>query len=83
MSTPLPPKQPAPNPPVATLPKCSVCGNAFPTQHPHPAISFNAGAKARSAKVKAAVATQVAPYDVNKTYTVCVPCYLKALGVKP
>jgi hypothetical protein len=62
---------------------CSVCDTEFPPASPLPAMTFNIGANTQNPKVKSDYAHQVTPYNVDKTYVICFPCFFKALGIKP
>ena len=65
------------------MPLCDACGSEMPLPNPLPAMTINIGSRTKVPAIKEEWATRVAPYDVDKTYIICFPCYFKALGIKP
>ena len=62
---------------------CSACDKEFPPASPIPAMTFNLGANTQNPKIKADWQNQILPFNIDKTYAICFPCFFKALGIKP
>ena len=71
-----------PNKPASSSIICNACGKALHPTHPLVGHSINLTAKARTQAQLTAWQSQMAPYNPNVTYNICMPCWLKTLGVK-
>ena len=66
---------------------CDVCGREFPERSALVALSMEVSIQNAEGMLPEndveIWATQLAPYQVGKQYSVCYPCFFRKLGVKP